>query len=152
MDTYTAVRGGYRISTDASLLDVDMIHHYLAHESYWSAGIERATVERFLRHSLCFGVYALDGGPRRQVGFARLVTDYTTFAWLADVFILDAYRGRGLGKWLVESILAHPDCQGLRRWMLATRDAHGLYTQYGFHALEKPDQHLIRRDPRRSQP
>lgn len=144
MDVYTAVRGSYRISTDPTLLDIDVIHHYLAEESYWSQGIARDTIEQFVKHSLCFGLYMND--PWQQVGFARLITDYTTFAWLADVFILTPHRRHGLGKWLVERILAHPACQGLRRWMLATRDAHGLYEQYGFHALERPDFHMIRRD------
>lgn len=146
MNSYTAVRDGYLISTDPALLDLDGIHRYLSQDSYWSAGISRAAVARFVQHSLCFGLYATAGTAPVQVGFARLVTDYTTFAWLADVFILENHRGQGLGKWLVKSILAHPDCQGLRRWMLATRDAHGLYEQFGFHALERPDQHLIRRD------
>lgn len=116
------------ISTDPDRLDVDMIHHWLSEESYWARGVPRDVVERAIAGSLCFGVY-LDG---RQVGFARVVTDRTTFAWLADVFILDGYRGRGYGKALVAAVLAYPELQGLRRWMLATRDAHGLYAQFGF--------------------
>ena len=95
-------------------------------------------VQRAIEHSLCFGVYHLS----QQVGFARLITDYTTFADLADVFIVEAYRGQGLSKWLVESILKHPDVQGLRRWMLATRDAHGLYRQFGFEPLDDPSRFM----------
>lgn len=116
------------ISTDPGRLDVDLIHHWLSEESYWARGVPRAIVEQAITNSLCFGAY-LDN---RQVGFARVVTDRATFAWLADVFVLDGYRGRGCGKALVAAVLAHPELQGLRRWMLATRDAHGLYAQFGF--------------------
>src|SRR6476659_5467148 len=116
-------KGEYSISTDNGRLDIDVIHGYLSGESYWAKGIPVETVKRSIDNSICFGVYHNNG----QVGFARLVTDKATFAYLADVFIVEAHRGRGLSKWLVEVIHAHPDVQGLRRWMLGTRDAHGLY-------------------------
>ena len=116
------------ISTDPQLLDVELICRWLAEESYWAVGIPREVVQRAIANSLCFGAY-LDG---QQVGLARVVTDRATFAWVADVFVLDGYRSRGYGKALVAAVLAHPDLQGLRRVMLATRDAHGLYAQYGF--------------------
>lgn len=125
--------GRFLISTDRSKLDLDVIHKFLA-RSYWAAGVPRATVVRSIENSLCFGVY--DGAE--QVGFARIISDFATFAYIADVFILEPYRERGLGKELMASIMAHPDLQGLRRWSLATRDAHGLYAQYGFTALENP--------------
>jgi len=118
----------FRISTDPSLLDLDVIHGFLT-RSYWATGIPRERVERSIRGSLCFGLYAEDG---EQAGFARVVTDRATFAYLADVFVLEPWRGRGLSKRLVETVLAHPDLQGLRRFCLATQDAHGLYARYGF--------------------
>ncbi|MGC2278306.1 MAG: GNAT family N-acetyltransferase [Candidatus Binatus sp.] len=125
--------GRFLISTDRAKLDLDVIHKFLA-RSYWAAGVPRVTVVRSIENSLCFGVY--DGAE--QVGFARIISDFATFAYIADVFILEPYRERGLGKELMASIMAHPDLQGLRRWSLATRDAHGLYAQYGFTALENP--------------
>ena len=132
----------YSISTDASRFDVDAIHAYLA-RSYWSPGIPRATVERAIANSLAFGVF---DGPE-QIGFARVVTDRATFAYLADVYILEPHRGRGLGKRLVETILAHEDLQGLRRFLLATRDAHGLYAGFGFKPLAAPDRMMEILDP-----
>ncbi len=127
-------RGDYDISTDPGRLDLDAIHGYLA-RSYWAQAVPRAVVARAIRHSLCFGLYR----GTAQVGFARVVTDSTTFAYLADVFVLEAHRGRGLGKWLIDCVLGHADLQGLRRFMLATRDAHGLYAQYGFTPLAHPE-------------
>ena len=123
----------YTITTDAGRFDVAAIHEYLT-QSYWSPGIPRATVERAIANSLCFGV--LKGGE--QVGFARVVTDRATFAYLADVFVLEPHRGKGLAKKLMRVILAHPDLQGLRRFTLATRDAHGLYKQFGFNEIGNP--------------
>lgn len=123
----------YEVSSDPARLDLDTIHAYLS-RSYWSPGIPRSVVQRAMEHSICFGVYHL----REQVGFARVVTDRATFAYLADVFILEAHRGRGLSKKLMASVMAHPDLQGLRRFMLATRDAHGLYRQFGFTDLANP--------------
>ncbi len=116
------------ISTEIGRLDVDVIHRFLSEESYWARGRAREVVQQCIDNSICFGAYVAG----QQVGFARVVTDRATFAWLADVFILDDYRGRGYGKTLVAAVLAHPDLQGLRRWLLATKDAHGLYAQNGF--------------------
>ena len=123
----------YEISTDRSRLDVERVHHFLSTEAYWSPGVARSPVERSIEGSICFGVYAPDG---QQVGFARAVTDRATFAWLADVYIESEHRGQGLGKLLVEAVLGHPELQGLRRWFLATADAHELYRRYGFGELE----------------
>jgi N-acetylglutamate synthase-like GNAT family acetyltransferase len=123
---------GYAISTDKSRLDLDRIHRFLSTEAYWSPGVARDVVERSIDNSLCFGVYA-EGGE--QVGFARAVTDRATFAWIADVYIEAPHRTGGLGKRLVAAILGHPELQGLRRVMLATADAHGLYRQFGFEEL-----------------
>ena len=125
--------GRFLFSTDRSKLDVDMIHQFLT-RSYWAEGIPRETVVRSIENSLCFGVYA-DG---TQVGFARVISDFATFAYLANVFILEPYRERGLGKELMATIIAHPELQGLRRWSLGTRDAHGLYAQFGFRPVENP--------------
>jgi GNAT superfamily N-acetyltransferase len=124
---------GYSISSDARDFDIDAIHGYLT-QSYWSPGIPRSVVERAIANSLCFGVFK----GSRQVGFARVVTDRATFAYLADVFILDAHRGKGLSKWLMQVILAHGDLQGLRRFLLGTRDAHELYRRFGFRELANP--------------
>jgi GNAT superfamily N-acetyltransferase len=126
--------GEYRITTDPSAIDVEVVHGYLT-RCYWSPGIPREIVERAVANSLCFGVFH----GSAQVGFARLITDRATFAYLADVFILEAYQGKGLGRWLLEVIMGHPEVQGLRRWMLATRDAHGLYRQYGFVPVAAPE-------------
>ena len=134
----------YEISSDPARLDLDVIHRFLSEDAYWSPGIPRATVERAVKNSFCFGVYLPDGS---QVGFARLVTDRTTFAYLADVFVLSQHRGRGLSKRLMEAVLAHPELQGLRRWLLATRDAHGLYAQFGFTPLANPSRLMERHDP-----
>jgi GNAT superfamily N-acetyltransferase len=130
-------KGGIEISTDRALLDVDAIHAYLS-RSYWAARIPRDVVARSLDHSLCFGVY--DGG--RQVGFARVITDRATYAYLADVYILASHRGRGLGVRLMEHVMAHPDLQGLRRWSLVTQDAQGLYRKFGFQPLAQPERHM----------
>jgi GNAT superfamily N-acetyltransferase len=121
-------RDGFTISTDRDRLDLAAIHRWLSEASYWAKGRAFETVERSVAHSLCFGVYAADGA---QAGFARVVTDYTTFAWICDLFILEAYQGQGLGKWLVQTITGHPDLQGCSRVLLATRDAHELYKRYG---------------------
>jgi GNAT superfamily N-acetyltransferase len=121
-------RGDFLISTDLERVDLQVVHGYLAGESYWARGIALERLERAIRHSLCFGLYE----GERQIGFARVVTDSATFAYLCDVFLLDAYRGRGLGTWLMESIAAHPDLSGLRRWLLATRDAHPFYERMGW--------------------
>jgi GNAT superfamily N-acetyltransferase len=131
-------RGDFFVSTDPALLDVTLLHDFLANRSYWATGRPLDVVRHSLDHSLCFGLYE----KSRQVGFARVVTDRATFAWLCDVFILEEYRGRGLSKWLVECVMAHPALQGLRRFLLATRDAHGLYARHGFTPLEEPTRFL----------
>jgi len=135
-------RDGFRVSDDLALLDVELIHSFLS-GSYWAAGIPREVVEKSLRGSLCFGLYEADA----QIGFARCVTDRATYAYLADVFVLPSHRGRGLSKWLMECVLAHPDLQGLRRWSLVTRDAHGLYAQYGFVRPQRPERYMEKVDP-----
>lgn len=138
----------YEISTDNHRLNIEVIHNFLAEESYWSVGIPRSTVERAIQNSLCFGVYLRTD----QVGFARIVTDRSTFALLADVFILRAHRGKGLSKWLMRCIVEHEDLQGLRRLLLLTSDAHGLYRQFGFKELGSPSRfmEILRQDIYRS--
>jgi GNAT superfamily N-acetyltransferase len=143
-DSFVIQRGTYTIDADPRRLQVDVIHDFLANRSYWARGRSRETVEKSIAHSLCFGLY--DGD--RQVGFARLVTDQATFGWLCDVFILESHRGRGLGKWLVESLLQHPTVSSLRRLLLATRDAHELYRAHaGFRPLEHPEKMMERSNP-----
>lgn len=127
-------RDQFTISTDPARLDIDAIADMLT-RAYWAQGRTRDVIARYLQHSLTFGIY--DG--KRQIGLARVVSDYTTFAWLCDVFIHEDYRGHGLGKWLMETVHGHPDLQGLRRWILATRDAHGLYEQFGWTLLDHPE-------------
>lgn len=126
--------GKYVIDCDPARLDLDVIHGYLC-QSYWSPGVPREIVARAIAGSLCFGIYR----GAQQVGFGRVVTDSATFGYLADVFVLEAHRGQGLGKRLVEAVMAHPGLQDIRRFMLATRDAHGLYAQFGFAALAAPE-------------
>lgn len=126
---------GYKISTDKTDLDFEVIYGFIS-KSYWASGIPRQTLETAISNSFCFGVY---DSHDYQIGFARLITDKATFAYLADVFIVESHRGKGLSKWLVESIVSHPELQGLRRMVLATRDAHGLYAQYGFQPIKNPE-------------
>jgi GNAT superfamily N-acetyltransferase len=126
-------RGGVVVSTDPARLDFDLVHRFLSEEAYWSPGVPREVVERSIDASIAFGAYR-DGA---QVGFARAVTDRATFAWLADVFVVSGERGSGIGKLLVEAALAHPELQTLRRWVLATADAHELYARYGFVRLDE---------------
>ncbi len=132
----------YEIDTDRQRLDLSLIHGFLA-QSHWAKGIPRAVLEQALAHSLPFGIYC----GERQVGFARVVTDHATFAYLADVFVVEGERGKGLGRWLIETILAAPGLQGLRRWLLGTRDAHGLYRRCGFGEPAPPFSFLERTDP-----
>lgn len=127
-------RGAFLISTDHAKLDGEAIHRYLS-ESYWAKTRSRDAVERSLSNSLCFGLYE----DEKQIGLARVVSDFATFAYLCDVYVLDAYQGKGLGAWLLQSVMAHPDLQNLRRWLLATRDAHGLYRKAGFTELKTPE-------------
>lgn len=126
---------GFQISTDQSLLDFDVIYNYLDKDSYWSHGIPAKKLQKAIGNSLCFGIYR----QNQQVGFARVVTDKATFAYLCDVFVLPDFRGAGLSKWLIQTIVEHPELQGLRRWSLATADAHGLYSQFGFIPITRPD-------------
>ncbi len=135
-------QGAYVVSTDRDRLDLAVIHGFLT-TAYWSPGIPLAVVERAIEHSLVFGLYE----ERSQIGFARVVTDRATFAYVCDVFVLDAYRGRGLGTWLIESVMAHPELQGLRQWILATRDAHDLYRKVGFTPLKHPERLMHRSFP-----
>lgn len=136
-------QGEYLISTDPSRLDVAVIHSFLSNSSYWASGRDIEVVKRSLAHSLNFGLYRYE----QQIGFARVVTDYATFAWLGDVFVLEGHRGHGLGKWLMEVILSHPRLQGFRRWTLATKDAHELYRVFGFRELKRPERWMERPDP-----
>ena len=125
-------RSEYLISTDPERLELDVIHRFLSEESYWAPGVTREVVERSIENSICFGLYAASG----QVGFARVITDRAAFAYLADVFVLPDHRSRGLGKWLVETVLSYPDLQNLRRFFLGTADAHSLYERYGFRPID----------------
>jgi GNAT superfamily N-acetyltransferase len=138
----TSIKGDYTISNNNKKLDIGFIHSYLS-TSYWAENIPVDTVTKAINGSLCFGVYHAG----KQVGFARMITDKATFAYLADVFIDETHRGLGLSKWLVETILAHPGMQGLRRMMLATRDAHGLYAQFGFTPLTNPERWMHIHNP-----
>jgi GNAT superfamily N-acetyltransferase len=132
----------YEFSCDKQRLDIEVIHRFLA-QSYWSPGIPRAVVERAIAHSLCFAVFH----DNQQIGFARVITDTATFAYLADVFILPEHRGKGLSKRLVEQVIQHPDLQGLRRMLLATLDAHGLYERFGFRPLAVPERMMEIHNP-----
>jgi GNAT superfamily N-acetyltransferase len=133
-------RGEFVISTDPARLNIALIHEYLSTQAYWAMGRPLDVVRRAIDHSLPFGVYQ----GAKQVGFARVVTDYATFAWLADVFVLPAFQGQGLGTWLIGVIAAHPRLQGFRRWILATKDAHGLYAKFGFTPLDAPERFMER--------
>ncbi len=130
--------GEVLITTDRGALDTEAIHEYLGKHSYWAAGIPRETLERALDNSLCFGMFA----EGKQIGFARVVTDRATYAYLADVYVLEAWRGQGLATKLMEAVYRHPELQGLRRFGLATRDAHGLYRKFGFAELRDPSKHM----------
>ena len=152
-------RGRFLISTDPARLDLDVIHGFLTN-CYWAKGIPREVVARSIKHSLCFGIYDEGGDnshvsqkrrdmghPRQngypvQVGFARVVSDFATVSYLGDVFVLESHRGRGLGKWMMECIMQHSALQGLRRWILLTRDAHGLYKQFGFTPVKSPERYM----------
>lgn len=143
-------RDEFAVDTEPARIDVAAVHAFLT-ESYWAKGIPLDVVRRAIEGSLCFGLYATTPGAcalaGEQVGFARLVTDRATFAYLADVFVVEAWRGRGLATWLMSCIVAHPDVQGLRRWVLATRDAHALYAKFGFTPIANPERWMHRWDP-----
>ena len=132
-------RGEFTITTDTSRIDLDVVHRFLT-SCYWAEGIPREVVARSIEHSLNFGLFHRE----RQIGFARVVTDCATFGYLGDVFVLEDYRGQGLGRWLVEVVHAHPELQGFRRWVLLTRDAHALYRQVGYAALTSPERYMER--------
>ena len=130
-------KGEFFLSTDRARLDLDVIHGFLS-LSYWAKGIPRRVVTRSIENSLCFGLYS----KNRQIGFARVISDYATYAYIGDVFVLERYRGKGLAKWMMECILQHPLLQNLRRWSLVTQDAHSLYAKFGFSALLTPDRYM----------
>ena len=134
-------KGDFLISSDPGKLDLAFTHHWLSSEAYWSKGLPYKLFERMISHSLCFGVYHKNGN---QVGFGRVITDYTTFAWLTDVFIIDEYRGKGLSVNLMNCIMDHPELRILRRWLLGTDHAHGLYRKFGFTDLDHPENFLTR--------
>jgi GNAT superfamily N-acetyltransferase len=134
-DAMRWTRDDYRVTTDIDTFDFDVVHRYLSEVAYWSPGIARETVERAARHSLAFGLFE----GERQIGYARVITDTATFAYLADVFVLPEHQGAGLGTWMIECIMAHPGLQGLRRMMLVTLDAHGVYARFGFEAPKHPE-------------
>lgn len=141
MNTYEYHHDGYTISTNKGKIDIPTVHEYLSQRSYWANGRPLDIVQRSIQQSLCFGVYR----GNEQAGFARVVTDYSTFAWLCDVFILETYRGMGLAKWLIETIIQYPDLRSLKLFLLATSDAHRLYQRYGgFSSLSKPEKWMVR--------
>jgi len=133
----------YTISTDRTKLNVQTIYNFISRESYWGKGRSVEVIKKSIENSLPFGIYYKD----EMIGFARVVTDYATFAWIADVFILPEHRGKDLSKWLMETILMHPELQGFRRWVLATKDAHELYRKFGFQELNRPERWMERFDP-----
>jgi GNAT superfamily N-acetyltransferase len=135
-------KGDYLVSTDNHRLDLAVIHGFLT-TSYWAEGIPFDIVKKSIDHSLNFGLYRGD----QQIGFARVITDYATFAYIGDVFILEEYRGRGLSKWMMEAVAEHPELQGLRQWLLFTRDAHGLYEKTGFTRAENAERLMVKRSP-----
>jgi len=135
-------RGEFLLSTDPARLDIDVIHGFLTN-CYWAKGVTRDIVVRSIENSLCFGVYT----EGKQVAFSRIVSDFATFAYLGDVFVVESFRGRGLAKWMMECITQHPQLQGLRRWILLTRDAHALYSQFGFTPVAKPDRYMELHNP-----
>ena len=134
--------GPFLVTADRQRMDLDAVHAFLT-RSFWATGIAREVVARSIAHSLCFGLF----DRQAQVGFARVVTDSSTYAYLCDVYVLEEYRGRGLGKWMMAFVMNHPELQGLRRFMLATADAHGLYAQFGFKAVARPQNMMEIRDP-----
>lgn len=136
------LQGEYSISTDVNQLDLNVIHQFLT-SSYWAKGLQLEVLQRSIQNSLIFGLYK----GKQQIGFARLITDHATFAYVADVFILEPFREQGLGKWLIETIISYPELQGLRRWLLATKDAHELYRRFGFTELNNSDRFMEKWSP-----
>ena len=143
METAEWAKGDYTISTDKSKIDLDAVHGFLSGLSYWAEQIPKETVKKSIENSLCFGIYYHE----KLIGFARVITDFATFAYLADVFVIPSERGKGLSKWLMQVIVAHPKLQGLRRFTLATKDAHKLYSQFGFKPFSKPERWMERYTP-----
>jgi N-acetylglutamate synthase-like GNAT family acetyltransferase len=138
LNDQTYLNKGYNISTDQSLLQFDTIYDYLNTQSYWAKGISTEKLKMAIQSSVCFGVYH----QNKQVGFARVISDNSTFAYLADVFIIESHRKQGLSKWLMQTILAHPNFKDLRRWLLATADAQGLYAKFGFKTINQPERFM----------
>ena len=143
MQIISEQKGEFLITTDKSKLDLNVIHNFLANESYWSKNIPFEIVKTATENSLNFGLFFKDN----QIGYARVVTDFATTAYLADVFVLKEFRGNGLSKWLMEIIMSHPELQGLRRWILATKDAHGLYKQFGWKSIANPERWMEKHNP-----
>ncbi len=136
-------RGKFLISTSRERLSLDVVHGFLTN-CYWAKGIPREVVARSIENALCFGIYDGEGA---QIGFARVISDFATIAYVCDVFVLETHRGRGLGKWLMQCITEYPALQNLRRWILTTRDAHGLYSQFGFTPVKAPERFMERHEP-----
>lgn len=143
MEHITVYKDAYCISTDPAALDLQAVHRFLSTEAYWSINIPFEKVKKAAAHSLVFGLYH----HQQQAGYTRIISDYTSFAYLADVFVLPEHRGKGLSKWMMQTITAHPQLQGLRRWVLATQDAHGLYRQFGFTPMAIPERWMERHQP-----
>lgn len=135
MDSMTHLKGEFVLTTDKNLMNIAMIHQYLSEESYWAKDIPLALVEKSVNNSLNFGVFYKE----KQIAYARVITDYSTIAYLGDVFVLSNFRGKGISKWLMKEITVHPDLQGLRRWILLTADAHDLYNKYGWESIRQPE-------------
>ena len=138
MDNLTLYKDDYCISTDRSKLDIDAIHNFLSTQSYWCQNIPFEKVKKSVDNSLNFGLYYKD----QQIGFARIISDFSTMAYLGDVYVIPEHRGKGLSKWMMQVIMSHPELQGLRRWMLLTADAHGLYKQFGWKEIANPDRYM----------
>lgn len=143
MNDAVFINKGYQISTDKNLLDFDVIHKYLSEDSYWAKDMPVEALKKVIANSVCFGVFY----AQQQIGFASVITDKATFAYIGNVFVLPDFRGQSLSKWLMQTIMAHPELQGLRRWSLATADAHGLYKQFGFKEISRPDRWMEIHNP-----
>ena len=136
-------KDNYTLSTDKSKLDINLIHDFLCNKSYWAKGIPFDTVKTAIENSVCFGIYC----NNKQVGFARVITDISTFGYIGDVFVIEEHRGKGLSKWLMECIMKHHELQGFRRWIILTRDAHDLYQKFGFTLVKKPQNYMENHTP-----
>ncbi len=147
MQTQQWVEGNFLITTDPHRVDVEVVYEFLSKQTYWARDIPRAVLEKSVRNALCFSIWSTAEDAAAQVGFARVISDFATTAYIGDVFVLPSFRGRGLSKWLMSCILAHPELQGLRRWILVTSDAHGLYSQFGFKPLARAQTYMERHDP-----